>query len=41
MAAPNWGELGATAPVRCGFTIHSRKNTVESLNVANSFLAMR
>jgi hypothetical protein len=40
MAAPSCGELGATEPVRCGFTSHSRRNSVESAIAAIIFLAM-
>ena len=41
MAAPSCGELGATEPVPCGLASHSRRKTVESLNAAMIFRAMR
>jgi len=40
IAAASLGELGVTAPVRCGWASHSRRNRLESVNAAMSFLAM-
>jgi len=40
IAAASLGELGVTEPVRCGLASHSRRNRLESVNAAMSFLAM-